>query len=367
MRSTKHSEQESSDACHPLKLSLGCSVAVWAGHSVHHSSDHYNLSTALRQSWFQGVAAPLYYLPMALLFPTPVYMAMNQANIVSQFWIHTCLVRRLPAPVEWVLMTPSHHRVHHDRRVHKNFGGMFIIWDRMFGSFLDEEDAVSVIRGNLTKSGTQGEKVQEEVLLFGTRQNPTSWTEAVTQTMFWRPIVSALQKGASLRDIGKAALIGPGYSTAGSKRTLVVPSATSTRIRATSSLHWGGKIYVFAHFLIAVAIGFVVLIAKSGPWSLRSATALYLMYTLYCHGRLLDCNVSARVQELARCMVLVVFLLAVLYDPSKMFPLDIANVFDMPPIRFLCIFLSGVHVVSAGILCLSQGAFSETPAHKKSK
>jgi alkylglycerol monooxygenase len=89
---------------------------LWAGHSVHHSSEHYNLSTALRQSWWQGVAAPLYYLPMALFFPTPVYMAMMQANIVSQFWIHTCLIRRLPEPIEYILMTPSHHRVHHDRR-----------------------------------------------------------------------------------------------------------------------------------------------------------------------------------------------------------------------------------------------------------
>jgi len=340
---------------------------LWAGHSVHHSSDHYNLSTALRQSWFQGVAAPLYYLPLAVCFPTPVYMAMNQANIVSQFWIHTCLVRRLPAPVEWILMTPSHHRVHHDRRVHKNFGGMFIIWDRMFGSFLDEEDAVSVIRENLSKSTSEGVQVQEEVLLFGTRQNPTTWTEAVTQTMFWQPIVSSIQKGASFRDVVRASLIGPGYSTAGSKRTLVVPSATSTRIRATCNLHGGGKVYVFFHFLLAVVVGFLVLIAKDGPWSLRSATSLYLMYTFYCHGKLLDCHASARAQELARCALCVVLLQGVLYAPPKTFPDGVSNVFDMLPIRFLCIFLSAVHLVSAGVLCWWPGAFAESSSVRHSK
>eukprot|EP00285_Hemiselmis_virescens_P018860 CAMPEP_0173380972 /NCGR_PEP_ID=MMETSP1356-20130122/3501_1 /TAXON_ID=77927 ORGANISM="Hemiselmis virescens, Strain PCC157" /NCGR_SAMPLE_ID=MMETSP1356 /ASSEMBLY_ACC=CAM_ASM_000847 /LENGTH=541 /DNA_ID=CAMNT_0014334699 /DNA_START=133 /DNA_END=1760 /DNA_ORIENTATION=- len=336
---------------------------LWAGHSVHHSSDHYNLATALRQSWFQGVAAPLYYLPMAIFFPTPVYMAMHQANIVSQFWIHTCLVRRL-GPAEWILMTPSHHRVHHDRRVHKNFGGMFIIWDRMFGSFLDEEDAVSVIRENVSKTDV-GEKVQEEVLLFGTRQNPTTWTEAVTQTMFWQPIVSAIQKGASLRDICRAALVGPGYSTAGSKRTLVVPSFTSVRIRSSSNLHPGGKAYVLFHFLLGVVVGFLVLIAKDGPWSLRCAAALYVIYTFYCHGKLLDCCVTARMTELTRCVAASIAMIW-LSVPSSSFAPDVSDALAMTPIRYLLYILCAVHATSSLVLLGCPRAFAEGgSAHSK--
>ena len=60
--------------------------------------------------------------------------------MAAQFWVHTCLIRRLPAPIEYLFSTPSHHRVHHDRRVHKNFGGVLIIWDRLFGTYRAPED-----------------------------------------------------------------------------------------------------------------------------------------------------------------------------------------------------------------------------------
>ena len=86
---------------------------LWAAHVVHHSSEHYNLSTALRQSWTPLVGL-VFYLPLVLLGVNPVILAMSTAiNLLYQFWIHTEAVDRLPPPIEAVFNTPSHHRVHH--------------------------------------------------------------------------------------------------------------------------------------------------------------------------------------------------------------------------------------------------------------
>ena len=111
---------------------------LWAAHVVHHSSDHYNLSTALRQSWTPLVGW-VFYLPLVLLGVNPLLLAMSTAiNLLYQFWIHTEAIDRLPAPVEAVLNTPSHHRVHHavqPQYLDTNYGGILIVWDRLFGTF----------------------------------------------------------------------------------------------------------------------------------------------------------------------------------------------------------------------------------------
>jgi sterol desaturase/sphingolipid hydroxylase (fatty acid hydroxylase superfamily) len=128
------------------------SRVFWASHVVHHSSQHYNLSTALRQTW-----VPMTYLPFWLWMPLvgfPVWMVLlaQSWSLIYQFWIHTERVRRLPRPLEWVLNTPSHHRVHHgsnDVYLDKNYGGILIVWDRLFGTFTNEAERV---RYGLTKN-----------------------------------------------------------------------------------------------------------------------------------------------------------------------------------------------------------------------
>lgn len=118
----------------------------WNFHVVHHSSNQYNLSVAVRQSWFGGLAHWIFYVPIAFLgFPFWAFATMHGLNLVYQFWIHTKLVGKLPLGLENVLNTPSHHRVHHgvnDEYLDKNYGGIFIIWDRMFGTFVGENAAV---------------------------------------------------------------------------------------------------------------------------------------------------------------------------------------------------------------------------------
>lgn len=117
---------------------------LWAGHVVHHSSEEYNLAVALRQSSLHGFFSWVFYMPLALLgIPWQMYVATYALNLVYQFWIHTRAVGRLGPLAEWVLNTPSHHRVHHGRNpryLDRNHGGALIVWDRLFGTFQAEEE-----------------------------------------------------------------------------------------------------------------------------------------------------------------------------------------------------------------------------------
>ncbi len=118
---------------------------VWAEHVIHHSSQHYNLSTALRQSW-TGTFTGMFILriPLALIGFHPVLLLfVGGLNLVYQFWIHTETIGRMWKPIEWIFNTPSHHRVHHatnPRYLDANYAGTLIIWDRMFGTFVPELD-----------------------------------------------------------------------------------------------------------------------------------------------------------------------------------------------------------------------------------
>ncbi len=117
----------------------------WASHVIHHSSQHYNLTTALRQTWTGFFSLSfLFRMPLFLIgFPPAMVFFCAGLNLVYQFWIHTEQVRRLPRWFEAVLNTPSHHRVHHavnPRYLDRNFAGVFILWDRLFGTFEAERD-----------------------------------------------------------------------------------------------------------------------------------------------------------------------------------------------------------------------------------
>ena len=117
----------------------------WASHVVHHSSQHYNLSTALRQTWTGFISlAFLFRVPLFLIgfHPAMVFFVAG-ANLVYQFWIHTEAVKRLPRWFEAVMNTPSHHRVHHatnPRYLDANYAGVFIVWDKLFNTFEPERD-----------------------------------------------------------------------------------------------------------------------------------------------------------------------------------------------------------------------------------
>ena len=114
---------------------------MWAGHQAHHNSQFFNLTTAVRQKWNPWFEL-LFWVPLPLLGVPPwlIFTAFS-INLIFQFFVHTERVDRLPAPVEFVFNTPSHHRVHHASDadyLDKNFAGILIIWDRLFGSYAEE-------------------------------------------------------------------------------------------------------------------------------------------------------------------------------------------------------------------------------------
>lgn len=131
----------------------------WASHVNHHSSQHYNLSTALRQSWTGFIAFGfIFRLPLVFLgfHPAMVFFC-GAINLIYQFWIHTEAVKRFPAWFEYVMNTPSHHRVHHatnPRYLDSNYAGTFIIWDRLFGTFVAENDDEKIRYGIVKQLGT---------------------------------------------------------------------------------------------------------------------------------------------------------------------------------------------------------------------
>ena len=131
----------------------------WASHVNHHSSQHYNLSTALRQTWTGFIAASFVFrLPLALIGFHPAMMAFcGGLNLIYQFWFHTEAIRNCPRWFEAVMNTPSHHRVHHATNplyLDRNYAGVFIVWDRMFGTFQPELDGERIHYGIVKQLGS---------------------------------------------------------------------------------------------------------------------------------------------------------------------------------------------------------------------
>jgi sterol desaturase/sphingolipid hydroxylase (fatty acid hydroxylase superfamily) len=124
---------------------------LWATHSVHHSPNDLNLSAAYRLGWTQGLSAgPLFFAPLVLAgFPPVIVGASLALNLLYQFWLHTTWTPRL-GPLEWLLNTPAHHRVHHASNpeyLDANFGGVLIVFDRWFGTFRAERAAIALRYG----------------------------------------------------------------------------------------------------------------------------------------------------------------------------------------------------------------------------
>jgi alkylglycerol monooxygenase len=143
----------------------------WTGHIVHHQSEEYNLSVALRQSWLQGLhGLPFLIVPAFLGFDLEVSITCSALNTVYQFWIHTKAIDKCPRWFEAIFNTPSHHRVHHGRNpqyIDKNYAGSLMIWDRLFGTFEPEKEEV----------------------IYGITQPTQTWNPLVAQFGPWAQLI----------------------------------------------------------------------------------------------------------------------------------------------------------------------------------
>ena len=155
--------------------------ALWAAHIVHHQSEEYNLTVALRQSWFQGWFSWVFYLPLALMgFDPIIFLTLSSFNTLYQFWIHTRTIKSMGV-LEYILNTPSHHRVHHGsnpKYIDKNHAGTLIIWDRLFGTFQKEEEEV----------------------YYGITKPLASWNPVWANLHYWKDLIETAKKSDKISD-----------------------------------------------------------------------------------------------------------------------------------------------------------------------
>ncbi|XP_037789248.1 LOW QUALITY PROTEIN: alkylglycerol monooxygenase-like [Penaeus monodon] len=246
----------------------------WAAHQVHHSSQEYNLSTALRQSIFQRTFWVVFYNPLALLgIPLPALLVHIQFNLLYQFWIHTEAVGKL-GPLEWVLNTPSHHRVHHGANKYcldKNYGGVLVIWDRLFGTFAEERD--------------------DEKLVYGLVDQPQSLNVIWLQMYYYFEVFKKAKNMNTWVDTMKVLFNGPGWHP-GTPR-LVNPAFFRT------PSEWG-------KYDLDSPYGKVILSATS-LWASVLLMSTFILLSVGLIGALYDGWWWAPLAETARCAAFVVY------------------------------------------------------------
>ena len=244
-------------------------TVFWTGHVVHHQSEEYNLSVALRQGAFHKILMFWIYLPMAALgFPVEWFVLAMAFNLLYQFWIHTEIIPKLGV-FEWLFNTPSHHRVHHGRNpkyIDRNHGGVFIIWDRLFGTFQAEEE-----------TPTYGITQPTETF------NPV-WAHLQPYARLYHELKGIPNRTDKVRFLFKS----PGWYPASMGGPLVVPEPTES-----PTFDWALpralNVYLFGQYVVLIAATSVFLfgLAKLPNWS-KVLFVVIILWTLAGLGGLFD-------------------------------------------------------------------------------
>ena len=218
--------------------------AFWAAHVVHHQSEEFNLSVALRQGAFQGTFSWIFYLPLAVLgFPPLMFLSVTSVNTLYQFWIHTRVIGRL-GPLEWVLNTPSNHRVHHGRDpkyIDRNHGGTLILWDRLFGTYQEE---------------------QEEPV-YGITKPLASWNPVWANLHYWAELRESARRTRRVADKIRLFLMPPGWLPAELGGFVPPPEVDRPRYRKFDTpLTRRRAVYVLLHFAAVIAVTLALLYAE---------------------------------------------------------------------------------------------------------
>lgn len=280
------------DFCYYWVHRFAHEVAVlWAAHQVHHSSEYYNLTTALRQSVTQPFTSWVFYLPMALAVPPSIFAVHIQLNLLYQFWIHTELIRDL-GPLEWILNTPKHHRVHHGRNLYcidKNYGGILIIWDRLFGTFAQEADQVVY--------GLVFPIKRFEILYVQLHYYLYLWKKSKTYKTISNKLSSFLN-GPSWK---------PGKRRLGDHNDN--PKVTGKEVPHNPSWSLPVQIYAVIHFLLVLKT-YQDLFENKMILSQLTILGMtgYVLLTLTSLGFLIEQRPSSAVLELFRCVVMMTLL-----------------------------------------------------------
>ncbi|HYH81803.1 MAG TPA: sterol desaturase family protein [Longimicrobium sp.] len=277
------------DLCYYWSHRLSHRINVlWAGHVVHHSSEEYNLAVALRQSSLHGLFTWIFYVPLALAgVPVEMFVASYALNLLYQFWIHTRAVGKLGRAAEWVLNTPSHHRVHHGRNpryLDRNHAGALIVWDRLFGTFQAEEEAP----------------------VYGITTPLRSWNPLWANVHGFVDIARAMAGARGWRDRWMFVFGPPGWRPAHQGGPVAPPEVSAgTAERFDPIIPAGLAAYGFAQFAAALAASFALLLnAQAMPRAHVAAAGFYVALSLAGVGGVFESARWAGPIEVARLSVL---------------------------------------------------------------
>lgn len=251
---------------------------LWAGHVVHHSSEEYNLPVALRQSALHGLMSWVFYVPLALMgVPWQMFVTTMALNLVYQFWIHTRAIGTLGPVAEYVLNTPSHHRVHHGvnpKYQDTNYGGVFIVFDRWFGTFQrEEEEPTYGITTPLQSWNPLWANVHVFVEIARAAWRATSWRER-GRIIFGRPAAFAAMQhqGAPAQASFDASAVVPydppvpaPLAAYGFTQFVVALGGAYLLLRSAATLPWAQS--AAAAFFLAVALAGVGGIFERAKWA----------------------------------------------------------------------------------------------------
>ena len=284
------------DFCYYWNHRLGHERNVlWAAHSVHHQSEDYNLSTALRQTSSGFLFGWVFYLPLAVLgVPLLVFLTVAALNLLYQFWVHTRHVPKL-GWYEWAFVTPSNHRAHHAQNaiyMDRNYGGVFILWDRLFGTFQEELD--------------------EEPVIFGVTTPLASWNPLWANLQFYVQLWRDAARAASWWDKLRIWFMPTGWRPAdvAAKYPLSKPEL-SQFVKFEVPLSSGQKVYAGVQFVLYLVGGtYLLAISESLSLGLLIASWVWVAFGLYSLGVWLENRPWSRLLEVLRLLSSVPLLLA---------------------------------------------------------
>lgn len=275
------------DFCYYWLHRAGHEVGIlWAAHVVHHQSERYNLSTALRQTGSGALFGWVFYLPLAVLgVPVEVFAVVAVIDLIYQYWIHTELVPKL-GWFDRVFASPSNHRVHHavnDRYLDRNYGGILILWDRLFGTFAEERD--------------------DEPPVYGTRAPLRSWNPLWANLEVYWALTKDAWRARRWRDKLRIWFAPPGWRPADVAERFPKGGFDIARAEYDPPLSRPMRAYALLHFLLLLALGVHFLsVAPSLDGSSACLFAVFVAVGLVSLGALQEGRTWGLAIELSRLL-----------------------------------------------------------------
>ena len=243
----------------------------WGGHVVHHQSEDFNLTVALRQSSTAFIWSFPFYLPLAVLGFDPVqFLTVGAFNLLYQFWIHTEHIGKI-GWLEYIINTPSHHRVHHGRDpkyIDKNYAGVFIVWDRMFGTFKEEEERPT----------------------YGITKSLNSWNPLYANFAHYIDLYNYVKQSKSWSDTKNMLFKQPGWlpNYLGGVQTPSIPTLDFHKYNADVSFLWA-KLYIFVQFIgLMVVTALFLFTYKDYSYSIIFGSLFWIIWSTIMLGMLFE-------------------------------------------------------------------------------